>query len=255
MQYRISIPDPCSRQWDEMTPHTDGNYCSSCQKTVKDFAQWSDDKIVSYLLENPGTCGRIRTESTFRIVTLVPERKRQPAIKRWMMVASVPLLMQVAYTQNITQPVENAPTEQRENRDTVPAAPVTSPGPLSPVQLRLVNAAQQSQADIPVAIYREGTQVFSSMSDSNGLVTVTIHLEDPDVMIIDGEPQGKWAAMRNKVAGDGRYVIQVPVRIVETMMLGCIAVEVIKPEPALFRDNDFMTEKILEWELQRMMMR
>lgn len=255
MQYRISVPEPCSQQWDDMTPRTDGNYCDSCQKTVKDFSQWSDEKIVAYMLKNPGTCGRIRTESTFRVVTLVPERKKQPAIKRWMMVASVPLLMQVAYSQNVVRPAENTPTEQRENRDTMPVSPVLSPGPLTPIQFRLVNAEQQPEAFIPVQIYREGTRIFSGISDINGLLTITTGLQDHDIVMINEEPRGQWMHMRNKVAEDGRYVIQVPVKRVETMMLGCIAVEVIKPEPSLFRDNSFMTEKVLEWELQRMMMR
>lgn len=37
-QSDIEIPEPCSEDWDSMTPNERGRYCDSCRKTVHDLS-------------------------------------------------------------------------------------------------------------------------------------------------------------------------------------------------------------------------
>lgn len=56
----LQIPEPCQENWNEMTPENKGRFCGSCQKTVVDFTEMSDEQVKHYLLDNKhkNTCGR-----------------------------------------------------------------------------------------------------------------------------------------------------------------------------------------------------
>lgn len=51
---RISIKEPCSENWEKMTPNEQGRFCQSCQKSVVDIQSWSDEKLLNFLAESKG---------------------------------------------------------------------------------------------------------------------------------------------------------------------------------------------------------
>lgn len=57
---QISIPNPCTEDWNKMTPAEQGRFCSSCQKCVMDFTTFSDKQLYQYLTQhkNEHICGR-----------------------------------------------------------------------------------------------------------------------------------------------------------------------------------------------------
>jgi hypothetical protein len=59
-----------------MTPHGEGKFCGSCQKTVVDFTMMSDAEVVNWLGKEH-TCGRFRSNQLDRELTAfsVPQRK------------------------------------------------------------------------------------------------------------------------------------------------------------------------------------
>ena len=58
--FAISIPKPCHEDWNKMTPDAKGAFCGSCQKSVHDFSNKTDEEIISvYEKEGEGkVCGR-----------------------------------------------------------------------------------------------------------------------------------------------------------------------------------------------------
>ncbi len=54
---KISIPTPCSENWNQMLPDEKGKFCLSCQKCVMDFTKMSDEEILE-IIQKPNQCGR-----------------------------------------------------------------------------------------------------------------------------------------------------------------------------------------------------
>ena len=61
MKSKISIPSPCSEDWNKMTPTAKGAYCDKCQFDVIDFTNKDPEDIRAILKENAGkkTCAHI----------------------------------------------------------------------------------------------------------------------------------------------------------------------------------------------------
>lgn len=65
----IQIPQPCHERWDAMQPAERGRFCASCQKTVVDYTNFSDQELVRLLNKSSETgCGRFRDEQLNRLV-------------------------------------------------------------------------------------------------------------------------------------------------------------------------------------------
>ena len=61
---RLTIPDPCGEDWDNMQPTKCGSYCGVCEFEVIDFTKMSDRQLVNYFEEKTKTkdkvCGKFR---------------------------------------------------------------------------------------------------------------------------------------------------------------------------------------------------
>ncbi|MBA9078502.1 carboxypeptidase-like regulatory domain-containing protein [Rufibacter quisquiliarum] len=69
----VSIPTPCQEDWTAMTPHSQGRYCQSCQKTVVDFTTMTDAEVVHWLGKQKGeTCGRFKNKQLERELMPTP---------------------------------------------------------------------------------------------------------------------------------------------------------------------------------------
>jgi hypothetical protein len=70
--YKISIPEPCTEDWNKMTPNAKGRFCSNCSKTVVDFTVMSPIEIQKYFQENSNICGRIKKSQLNSITIQIP---------------------------------------------------------------------------------------------------------------------------------------------------------------------------------------
>lgn len=54
------IAEPCSANYNQMSPADKGRFCESCCKVVVDFTKKSAQEILDFLSGNQDTCGRFR---------------------------------------------------------------------------------------------------------------------------------------------------------------------------------------------------
>ncbi|HRH10137.1 MAG TPA: T9SS type A sorting domain-containing protein [Bacteroidia bacterium] len=68
----IRIPEPCHEDWNKMTPDTNGKFCGSCQKSVFDFSNKTDEEIKDILMhyKDQKVCGRFKTTQIDRPLNL-----------------------------------------------------------------------------------------------------------------------------------------------------------------------------------------
>ncbi len=59
LKKKLTIPNPCSENWDTMTPAEKGRFCKSCSTIVTDFSTYTDSELLEYFSKAKGeTCGR-----------------------------------------------------------------------------------------------------------------------------------------------------------------------------------------------------
>ncbi|MDR0227452.1 MAG: carboxypeptidase-like regulatory domain-containing protein [Flavobacteriaceae bacterium] len=58
-KYKITIPEPCSEDWNLMTPQEKGRHCAVCDKVVVDFSNATRQEIVDHIGNDAEVCGRI----------------------------------------------------------------------------------------------------------------------------------------------------------------------------------------------------
>jgi hypothetical protein len=96
-QLTISIPTPCTEDWNAMTPDKNGKFCASCQKTVVDFTRMSDAEIFRYFDTFKGNaCGRF---SEKQLSAPIIEPLVLKPLNRWAWALSALLLPSVAASQ------------------------------------------------------------------------------------------------------------------------------------------------------------
>ena len=82
MAFKISIPEPCSEKWDEMTPNEKGRHCDSCSKTVVDFRSKTDKEIQNYFTNHKNVCGRFNNWQLDRDLATPKIKKQSPFLMR-----------------------------------------------------------------------------------------------------------------------------------------------------------------------------
>ncbi|HUM52200.1 MAG TPA: carboxypeptidase-like regulatory domain-containing protein [Chitinophagales bacterium] len=76
-KFTITIPEPCTENWNEMTPTARGKFCAHCQKDVIDFSDKTDSEIANFVKNNKGNfCGRfVETQLDKEFSYIEPEKK------------------------------------------------------------------------------------------------------------------------------------------------------------------------------------
>src|SRR5687768_6644548 len=78
-KYTIRIGDPCSYEWENMSPVEKGRHCAQCDKVVTDFTSMNDEDIIHFLLKNKNACGHFHKSQLDRTIVIEgPKRFKMP---------------------------------------------------------------------------------------------------------------------------------------------------------------------------------
>jgi hypothetical protein len=60
---KLSIPTPCSQNWEGMSVTETGRFCDSCNKSVIDFTAYSDQQLADFFKRSKGgVCGKFKND-------------------------------------------------------------------------------------------------------------------------------------------------------------------------------------------------
>ena len=80
--FKITIPKPCSAEWDAMTKQDEGRFCQQCNKVVIDFSQLSDKELYLYFsTAKTIPCGRFHNSQLDS--NLIPVRSKKYPLTTW----------------------------------------------------------------------------------------------------------------------------------------------------------------------------
>jgi hypothetical protein len=73
-KYKLTIPEPCTENWDKMTPNESGRFCLSCSKTVVDFTSMLPNEVQHFFIQNQNQniCGRFKKSQLDTITIQIP---------------------------------------------------------------------------------------------------------------------------------------------------------------------------------------
>jgi len=76
---QITIPTPCTQNWDEMAPAGQGRFCAHCSETVIDFTNYSDSALYNFFAKNNSehVCGRFLGTQLDRNIHIPPQPHSQ----------------------------------------------------------------------------------------------------------------------------------------------------------------------------------
>jgi hypothetical protein len=85
---KISIPKPCSEDWNQMTTSEKGRFCASCQTQVINFKEMPIEEIKHFLEQKTGSsCGRFSKYQIELFNAAYQELPSPSNIRKWTMAA------------------------------------------------------------------------------------------------------------------------------------------------------------------------
>src|ERR1700754_1109638 len=75
-KFKVTMGNPCSFGWQNMTPDGKGRHCAQCDKTVVDFTVMTDEQLVNYLLTHKNVCGHFNKSQLGRTMEIHVQKNR-----------------------------------------------------------------------------------------------------------------------------------------------------------------------------------
>ncbi|TDD99096.1 carboxypeptidase-like regulatory domain-containing protein [Flavobacterium sandaracinum] len=97
-KYTIQIPNPCTENWNTMTPTERGKFCSNCKKEVINYQYYSNNQLFKSLNNDEKICGRF---SPYQINIELKATKTNPLYQLGLFLGFSSLLLSTpVYSQN-----------------------------------------------------------------------------------------------------------------------------------------------------------
>lgn len=176
---RLSINKPCNQKWDELEPRTaQKRYCGQCEKSVVDFSQMSDQKLLSYLQNtNAKVCGKLRPDQLKHYSLIENKASFGFSCLRKSVMAFVLLLLSkptISNAHSVVKPETFIKAQSKGEDQNTQADGITVSGKVMD---------KYSKEVLPgVSVILKGTGIGVS-TDLDGLFTFPKKLEKGDVLI------------------------------------------------------------------------
>ncbi|HPM31614.1 MAG TPA: carboxypeptidase-like regulatory domain-containing protein [Chryseolinea sp.] len=106
---QLTIPKPCHEKWNSFTSTAQGGFCTSCQKEVIDFTNWSEEQLKAYFQKpSANSCGRFKEEQ----LKVYPYEPNRSMVSRWLSVGLTSLVLIASREASAQTPKPKADVEQ-----------------------------------------------------------------------------------------------------------------------------------------------
>lgn len=174
----ISIPKPCSENWNTFTPTLTGGFCGSCNKNVIDFTKASDDEIVAFILKKPEhACGRFRNDQ-LKVYTVLPDVRLRPGFT--LVKAGVISLLLLLISKPSSAQLPTTPSTEAV-QSTTKTSDHTKINTIHAIRGKVIDAGD-STALYGVTVVQKGT-MNGTTTDKDGTYELTLDISAPRILI------------------------------------------------------------------------
>jgi CarboxypepD_reg-like domain len=173
----LSIPNPCSENWNNMTPQEKGRFCDACQKCVVDFTAMSDAAVLDYFNKNNGkVCGRFDKRQLDRMLIINDIRYQ----KRFNIAASLLFLSSLGFANtvkpNAVMPLRVQQFYAKSNllETSISASHETSSDEMITIKGNVIDSMKEAMVGASVVL--KGTTI-GTIADIDGEFTITLSRE------------------------------------------------------------------------------
>ena len=159
---QIDIPNPCSQNWDDMTPVGEGRHCDSCRTTVIDFTTWSDAALYGFFSkQKEHVCGRYLVTQVGRPIHIPP----QPHSRLYKLTVALGLTLLFTQTSGL-----HAQTRPPKVDTTIFSRNYTRDTGLSYIGVRgtILDHKKEPLINAAVAVYQKGVLKGATVTDFDG---------------------------------------------------------------------------------------
>jgi hypothetical protein len=172
---RLSIPKPCSQNWEDMSPDTDGRYCGHCAKTVIDFTGMPTDEILKVIAGKSHSCGRFNQFQIDDLNSILDRSEKTVSFwRKGLAAASLASLLSLVSGEAKSQPyrIEQAPVRPNDTLGGMVGKMAFNLAPQVIVKGTVI--ATDDNLPLPgVSIRIKGTN-FGVVTDANGCFTLKV---------------------------------------------------------------------------------
>ncbi|MBC8756229.1 carboxypeptidase-like regulatory domain-containing protein [Kordia sp. YSTF-M3] len=184
-EIKVSIPEPCHEDWNNMTPTEKGKFCGVCTKEVIDFSAKSDEEIVKYAVANTNLCGRFHASQLDR--KLIVDRKKR---NHWLSYAASLLFPMALFSQEVKKGNQNIPKTEQTNTSTFTSLNISSLQRQGKTvnQISTVNGTVTDDSGLPLqgaSIVIKGTDIGKT-TDFDGNFSIKANLGQILVISYEG---------------------------------------------------------------------
>ncbi|HXP51786.1 MAG TPA: hypothetical protein VN922_17650 [Bacteroidia bacterium] len=168
----LSIPEPCTENWENMTPNERGRHCASCNKTVIDFSLFTDKQLIEFFATvTDNVCGRIPSFQLQRqLVYTEPQNHFLHKLLFGVAItAGFAYSANANYNPNQIPLIEQYPGDSVKNK-TSQKAPTDSTGSI--LITVIDEKTKQTMPFVSVAVMKGGEQVGAGQTDMDGIVEI-----------------------------------------------------------------------------------
>lgn len=172
--FTLSVPNPCSEDWNSFAPTPTGGFCDRCQKNVIDFTKATDDEIIAFISKKPAhACGRFKL-TQLKTYTLPSSEKVTPGFRLFKAggVGLFLLLISKPISAQVSMPKPSIETHQTTDEINT----MSHPGKI--VVRGKVTSQEDSSALPGVSVVQKGTD-NGVQTDQDGLFELALEPGDP----------------------------------------------------------------------------
>ena len=221
-KFSIQIPSPCHEDWNQMLPAEQGRFCQSCEKTVVDFSQMSDEQVLSYFKlkqqNSERVCGRFRAEQVSKPVQIQWQSWPRSLQRFAMALVAVVLLGGASACHSTDSTVGDVVFEEEDSVQVVTPIDTLSGEVAVPEALPVTPPAKHPEEPLNMEPHNMGGAIIDIMGDVDAQL-------DPDPIIM-GIPEQEPEPVSQVEDCGPRSLLKGKI-----MLMGDTIVPAIAPEP------------------------